>query len=86
MDTKISAALVQEAAKAGMVDMDAIKLIDTKNLTLDHAGRPVGVQKAVANLKAAHPLMFEKPFDARTATPEELAAEAKKRGLHIKKY
>lgn len=86
MEAVIQQALIKECAAAGCHDLDALKFADLANVGLDHSGNPVGVKKAVADLKATKPLFFEKPFNARTATPEEIAADAKKRGLNIKKW
>jgi hypothetical protein len=86
MEAVIQQALIKEAAAAGCIDLDAVKLADLSAVGLDHGGKPVGVKKAVSDLKAAHPLMFEKPFHCKNATPEEIQAHARKMGLNIKKY
>ncbi len=86
MEAVIQQALIKEAAAQGMVDLDALKLADLSKVGLNHDGKPVGVKQAVEKLKAEKPLFFEKPFNASTATREEVAADAKKRGLTIKQW
>jgi hypothetical protein len=86
MEAVIQQAVIKELTAAGCIDLDAVKLADLSAVGLDHGGKPVGVKKAVADLKAAHPLMFEPKFDARTATPAEFNANAQKLGLSVRKY
>jgi hypothetical protein len=86
MEAAIQAALIREAAVAGCHDLDVLKLADLKDVVLDHSGGVVGAKKAIAELKATKPLFFEKPFNAMTATPEELAKHSRKHGITLRKY
>ena len=86
MEPEVQKALIAEAAAQGMIDLDGLKLADLSKVGLNHDGKPVGVRQAISTLKAERPLFFEKPFNASTATKEELAADAKKRGLRIKRW
>lgn len=47
-----------EAVKAGMVDLDGLKLIDTADITLDAAGELVGGSGLMANMRRAKPWLF----------------------------
>ncbi|TCG09397.1 hypothetical protein BZM27_06005 [Paraburkholderia steynii] len=97
----IRAELKAEALKAGMVDLDGLKLADLSSIKIDDKGEVTGATELMAALKESKPYLFKeassssstqtpppkekaKPFDARTATPEERAAKAREMGLHIK--
>jgi hypothetical protein len=102
-DRIIRAELKAEAAKAGLVDADALKLADLSQVSVNDQGDVVGAADLMKALKLAKPYLFgsvattsqiapppgkidTKPFNAKHATPEELAADAKARGLNIKLY
>lgn len=97
----IRAELKAEALKAGMVDLDGLKLADLSAIKIDDKGEVTGATELMAALKESKPYLFReatsssststppkkdppKPFDARTATPEERAAKAREMGLNIK--
>lgn len=101
----IRAELKAEAIKAGMVDLDGLKLADLSQLKLDEKGEVVGAGDLMKSLKEAKPYLFSapadtttttghkpppkeetKPFDARTATAEEIAAKAREMGFGIKTH
>lgn len=101
----IRAELKAEAIKAGMVDLDGLKLADLSQLKLDEKGEVVGAGDLMKSLKEAKPYLFSapadtttttghkpppkeeaKPFDARTATQEEIAAKAREMGIGIKTH
>jgi hypothetical protein len=99
----IRAELKAEAIKAGMVDLDGLKLADLSTVTLDDKGEVVGAEAMLKALKEAKPYLFKeasssshagdpppkekpKPFNARTATPEEIQAKAREMGLKIKTH
>ncbi|SDR37583.1 hypothetical protein SAMN05443245_5241 [Paraburkholderia fungorum] len=99
----IRAELKAEAIKAGMVDLDGLKLADLSAVKIDEKGDVVGAEDMLKALKEAKPYLFKeatsssnpgtppakekpKPFDARTATPEERKAEAKRLGISIKEH
>lgn len=99
----IRAELKAEAIKAGMVDLDGLKLADLTTVKIDENGEVVGATEVMAALKASKPYLFgsvasttqteskppkkgdPKPFNANTATPEELAAKARELGITLKK-
>lgn len=98
----IRAELKAEAIKAGMVDLDGLKLADLSSVKLDEKGEVIGAADLMKSLKESKPYLFgavssttqievkppkkedPKPFDARTATDAERAAEAKKLGIKPK--
>ncbi|KVC81394.1 hypothetical protein WI75_08565 [Burkholderia ubonensis] len=97
----IRAELKAEALKAGMVDLDGLKLADLSGIKIDEKGEVTGATELMAALKESKPYLFKevtstsststppkkdppKPFDARTATPEERKAKAREMGLSIK--
>jgi len=97
----IRAELKAEAVKAGMVDLDGLKLADLSAVKLDDKGEVVGADALMAALKESKPYLFgtpqsttqtetkppkkedPKPFNAKTATPDELHAEAKRLGVKV---
>lgn len=97
----IRAELKAEAIKAGMVDLDGLKLADLSAVKIDEQGNVVGAEELLKSLKESKPYLFKEvsstshagdpppkkdptPFDARKATPEEVAAKAREMGLKIK--
>lgn len=97
----IRAELKAEAIKAGMVDLDGLKLADLSSIKIDEKGEVAGAIELMAALKESKPYLFKeatstsststppkkdppKPFDARTATPEERKAKAREMGLNLK--
>lgn len=54
----IRAELKAEGLRAGMVDLDGIKLVDTNALTLNEHGEVAGAPLLMANLKRAKPWLF----------------------------
>lgn len=54
----IRAELKAEALKAGMVDLDGLKLADTSVVTLNAAGEVVGAVALMAGLRRAKPWLF----------------------------
>ena len=54
----IRAELKAEALRAGMVDLDGIKLMQTDTLALDDKGDVAGVSQVMAALKRAKPWLF----------------------------
>jgi hypothetical protein len=57
-DRVLRAALKVEAIKAGLVDMDALKMLDTSSITLDEHGEPVGAAEFFAALKESKGYLF----------------------------
>jgi hypothetical protein len=54
----IRAELKAHAIRAGIVDLDALKLMDTAGLSLDEAGEVEGAEAALAKFKDAKPHFF----------------------------
>ncbi len=54
----IRAELKAEALRAGMVDLDGLKLADTSTVTLDARGEVVGAAALMAGLRRAKPWLF----------------------------
>ncbi len=100
----IRSELKASALKAGMVDLDGLKLADLSSISLDDKGEVVGADELMKSLKEAKPYLFgapstttttitpppkkepAKPFNANKATPEEVAAEARRMGISIKTH
>ncbi len=54
----LRAGLRAEAVRAGMVDLDGLKLVDAASVSLDGAGEVVGASALMANLRRAKPWLF----------------------------
>jgi hypothetical protein len=52
------AELKAHAVRAGMVDLDGLKLVDTTSLTLDDRDEVVGAETLMATLRRAKPWLF----------------------------
>lgn len=68
----VSAALRSEAATIGMVDMDALKLLDPaeiEKLTVDDAGVVAGAKPLVEALKKGKPFLFGQASTSNPANP-----------------
>lgn len=57
-DRIIRAELKAEAIKAGLVDLDALKMLDTSSVKLDDQGNPTGAAELFAALKESKPYLF----------------------------
>jgi hypothetical protein len=57
-ETVIRAELKAEAVRAGMVDLDGLKLADTSVVTLNDKGEVVGAASLMASLRRAKPWLF----------------------------
>jgi hypothetical protein len=62
----IRAELKAEAIKAGMVDLDGLKLADLSSIALDEKGDVVGAEALMTSLKEAKPYLF----GAKTTTSQ----------------
>ncbi|WMT77457.1 hypothetical protein [Bradyrhizobium sp. Ash2021] len=60
------------ALKAGMIDLDGLKLADMSKVTLEPNGEVTGADQLMVGLKERWPDLFAK--HARNMTPEEAAA------------
>lgn len=95
----IRAELKALALKAGMHDLDALKLADLSGVKLDKDGEVVGAEEMMAALQKAKPYLFKEPSSSSGEKPpkpgdqkqkkvsemtdDERKAEAKKRGLTL---
>jgi hypothetical protein len=93
-DRILRAELKTAALKAGMVDLDGLKLADLTKVTLDESGEVQGADELMASLKEAKPYLFgqpvqgtsstapaPKPGDVKPKTAKEMSAEERARFL-----
>jgi hypothetical protein len=64
----LRSALRAEAVRAGMIDLDGLKLMDASELALDEAGDVVGGAKAMAAMKRSKPWLFGLPGAASSSS------------------
>ncbi|WP_199499906.1 phage scaffolding protein [Methylovirgula sp. 4M-Z18] len=65
----IRAELKTAALQAGMIDLDALKLIDPSSVRLDEHGDVIGVQALLTEAKQAKPYLFASTNTSSTAAP-----------------
>ncbi len=65
----VQAELKTEAVRAGMVDLDGLKLADTAAVRVDETGSVQGAAALVADLKRDKPWLFAAGSSSSTATP-----------------
>ncbi len=65
----IRAELKAEAVRAGMVDLDGLKLVDTSEITVDEAGEVQGAAALMQSLRRAKPWLFSGASASSVATP-----------------
>lgn len=65
----IRAELKAEALKAGMVDLDGLKLADLSTVKLNADGEVEGAEELMASLKKAKPYLFGAPNTSSTTKP-----------------
>jgi hypothetical protein len=73
MAEAITARVKVAALKAGLIDLDWLKLVDTSKVTLGAYGSVQGSDELIAELKEAKPYLFGK--HARDMTPEQRATK-----------
>jgi hypothetical protein len=66
----IRAELKAVAIKAGMVDLDGLKLADLASVKLDDKGEVVGAEELMAALKTAKPYLFQQAPTSTTQTQQ----------------
>ncbi|MDR3520424.1 MAG: hypothetical protein P4L54_02295 [Acidocella sp.] len=66
-DKLIRAELKAEAIRAGMVDLDGLKLLDLGEVTLDRQGEVADAPAVLAKLKRAKPWLFGQGVSSSTA-------------------
>lgn len=65
----IQAEMKTEAVKAGMIDLDGLKLADLSGVALDEAGGLVGGAAAIVALRRAKPWLFAAANSSSPALP-----------------
>jgi hypothetical protein len=65
----IRAELKAEAVRAGMIDLDGLKLIDTSQITLGEAGDVQGAGPLMQSLRRSKPWLFAQSSSSSPATP-----------------
>lgn len=96
----IQAELKAVAIKAGMVDLDGLKLADLSTVKLDKDGEVQGAEEMMTALKKSKPYLFkepsssggeeppkpgnQKPKKVSDMTDDERKAEARKRGFSLR--
>ena len=65
----ITANLRTEAVRAGMVDLDGLKLIDLSNVELDASDEIVGGRKLMTELRRTKPWLFKPASTSSAAVP-----------------
>ena len=65
----IQAELRAEAARAGIVDFEGLKLLDAKSISVGPDGRPEGIASHIANFKQAKPWLFGGRSSTHTGSP-----------------
>lgn len=65
----IHAEMKAQAIRAGMVDLDGLKLANTSGLTVDEAGEVKGAEAIMASLRKAKPWLFGGNSTSSAAKP-----------------
>ncbi len=65
----LMAELKTEALRAGMIDLDGLKLLDTTALTVNERGEIPGVDAIMDRFRRVKPWLFNVAFSATTAIP-----------------
>ena len=65
----MQAELKNHAIRAGIIDLDCLKLLDRSALTLDEHGNVPEAEAALARLKRDKPWAFAKPSTSHAAAP-----------------
>ena len=77
----VRAELKAEAVRAGIVDLDGLKLLDLSGATLNERGEVEGGAQLVAQLKRAKPWLFGAASSSNPASPP--AAQAPRQKLAV---
>jgi hypothetical protein len=74
----IVAELKVEAMRAGIVDLDGLRLLDTDQIRLDENGNVAGGAELIKQLKQAKPWLFAAPWSSSVAkVPQSRPAQQK---------
>lgn len=68
-DRIIRAELKAEAIKAGMIDLDGLKLADLSKVSLNDKGEVVGAEEMLKDLKELKPYLFSNPQSSSNPNP-----------------
>ena len=74
----VRAELRAEAVRAGMVDLDGLKLVDLSSVRLDPRGEVVGASEIMSELKRAKPWLFGSASSSSGAAPPAAQAPRQK--------
>lgn len=74
----IRAELKTEAVRAGMIDLDGLKLVDLTKVKLNQDGELDGASELMAQLKKAKPWLFGSPSSSSGAIPPPAQAPRQK--------
>jgi hypothetical protein len=61
--------LKAEAVRAGMVDLDGLKLLDTSSVAVGEGGEVTGAAAVMERFRRAKPWLFSSPSTTTTAVP-----------------
>lgn len=81
----IRAELKALAVKAGIVDLDGLKLVDLTSIKLNEQGEVEGADALIEGLKQAKPYLFGTPGSSSTATPPGKDPPPQKRATEMSK-
>ena len=65
----VRAELKAEAIRAGMVDLDGLKLLDSAAVTFDEAGEVTNANEVMREMKRAKPYLFGSASSSSTSAP-----------------
>ena len=74
----VHAELKAHAVRAGMVDLDGLKLLETDGLNLNQNGEVEGAANLISNLRKAKPWLFGGTSSSSGATPPQTAPMKRK--------
>ena len=78
----VRAELKAEAVRAGMIDLDGLKLVDPSTVTLDEHGEVKGAREAMQALKQAKPWLFG-ASSSSTANPPPAQVPSTRRATEM---
>jgi hypothetical protein len=79
----IRAELKAHAVKAGIVDIDGLKLVDLSGVKLDDNGEVVGADALIESLKKAKPYLFGSPQSSSTTPVPSKDPPAEKKAVDM---
>jgi hypothetical protein len=72
-----------EALRAGIIDLDGLKLIDLEKIRADENGGGADVSKAIEHLKSTKPWLFQIPLSSTVAAVPPAQLTAPKRATEM---